>query len=321
MTTTQNPQQQNGSALATAQQGATTMVQARQVSMHLGPQNLEQAWALADALAKSDMVPEQFRNKPANVITVLMMAHDLGVGITYAMREIYVVEGRPTASAALKVSLILQSGLCELWEVAESTDKTCTIRTRRRGKKEASLTLTMDEVKTAGFADSPKGGLKDTWRKFPRIMLRHRVESWLGDQEYPDVVRGLRTPDELGEVVDEAPASPRATVPTQTAAVIPVQPPPNPNALPPLPKVEPHDPVTGEVVDQAPPTASQPATLAERVEQLQQQIAGAKTEAELDALRPEIDKLTPPKNEPTKEQRHALGRAMNAARTALQGRR
>jgi hypothetical protein len=314
--------QQPQSALATASAQGTsgiTLAHARQVSVALGPQNLEQAWALAQALAGSDLVPEQYRGKPANIIAALFMANDLGIGVTHAMREIYVVEGRPTASAALKVSLILQSGVCELWEVTDSTDNSCTIRTKRRGKKETSLTLTMEQVKAAGFADSPKnGGLKDTWKKFPRIMLRHRVESWLGDQEYPDVVRGLRTPDETGETVDEAP--PRVvSVPAQTTAVIPVPAAPNPDALPPLPKAEPHDPVTGEVVDAPATPPAPPATsLDAQVEQLAARIAAAKTSAEVDELRAEVDKLTPKENEALKSKRNTLGRAINAARTALQ---
>jgi hypothetical protein len=314
---TTQTQQQNGSALATTQTGQA-MAPTRQVSMGLAPTTLAEAWTLADALSRADLVPDQYRGKASNVVAAMFMAQDLGIGLFTAMREVYIVEGRPAASAALKVSLILQSGACEAWDVVESTDKVCTIRTKRRGKKEASLTLTMEEVTTAGF-HMGKNGVKDTWKKYPRIMLRHRVESWLGDQEYPDIVRGLRTPEEIGEVVD-APVEPRVVaIPAQTAAVIPAaktEPPKPSSDLPPLPKTEapPHDPVTGEVLDEQPAQATTTAPSGkDPVDSLLGALALAVDEAEVDQLAQKSKDVTP-KDHP---RRAEVARAFSAKRTAL----
>lgn len=294
------------------------MAQARQVSFQLGPQNLEQAWALADALAKSELVPTEYRNKPANVIAMLFMAQDLGVGITHAMREIYVVKGKPSTSSALKVALILQSGVCEAWDILESTDDRCTIRTRRRGKKDASMTLTMEEVRRAGFA-SEGGDLKDTWKKFPRIMLRHRAESWLGDQEYPDIVRGLKTTEEMVETVDAEPRE-RVVVPSTSAVVgdagqAPAQ------TLPPL-APPPHDPVTGELIDTqptAPTAAAAPGTpeAIATIEELLIAISKAADEAALERLSPRCGELAPKDH----ARRGEVTRAYSAKKAELKARK
>lgn len=309
--------QQPQTALALAPQGATTLAQARQVNMQLGPQNLEQAWSLAEAMAKSDLVPEQYRGKPANVIAVLFMANDLGIGVTQAMRELHVTKkGTVGSSAALKVSLVLQSGVCELWEVVESTPDKATVRTRRRGKQEASFSFTLEEAKRAGLYP---GDASSAWSKYPKLMLRHRAEGWLADQEYPDVVRGLKQPDEIGETVDE-PIAPRVVNVPATAAVIAAPPPPDPNALPPMPKAEPHDPVTGEVVEAAPAQTQTPAG-EDPIDTLLKDIMAAQTAAELDKLRPKIDELAPKGEGEQKAhpRRRELGNAMNARRTALNG--
>lgn len=296
-----------------AQQGIT-MTQARQVSIGLGPQNLEQAWALADALAKSDLVPEAYQGKPANVIAMISMANDLGIGITQAMREIHPSgKGRIGTSAALCVSLVLQSGLCELWEVAETTKDKATIRTRRKGKKEQSFTFTLEEAREAGLYP---GKDDSAWRKYPKLMLRHRAEKWLADQEYPDVVRGLKTHDEIGEVID-APETRLVTLPGGTTAIS-VSPAPAPEASRAAPaaakpeEVPLHDPVTG-VVQESPAAATSGA--ADPVEELLERLRAVKTSAELEAVRGEVDKITPKGH----ARRNEVGRMVNAKRTELNG--
>jgi len=297
---------------------AITMTQARQVSIGLGPQNLEQAWALADALAKSDLVPEAYQGRPANVIAMISMANDLGIGITQAMREIYPMgKGRVGTSAALCVSLVRQSGLCELWETVETTKERATVRTKRKGSKEQSYTYTLEEAKEAGLYP---GKEDSAWRKHPKLMLRHRAEKFLADMEYQDVVRGLKTTDEVGEVVDAGEVR-VVTLPGGTTAIN-VTPQPT-SAAPQQPteakpsatateEVPPHDPVTGKVKE---PAQTSGAASADPVDALIAKLQAAKTTPELETVRGEVDGIVPKGH----GRRSEVGRIINARRAELNG--
>lgn len=141
--------------------------------------------AIASKLTKLSRVEE--------AAVILMTGRELGLQPMQSLRGIYVVEGKPTLSADMMVAVIRGSGLCESWRIVESTAERCTITTRRKGEQhDASRTWTKADATLAGVAG------KDTWRKYPAIMLRHRCAADLARQEYPDVLLGLYDPDELG---------------------------------------------------------------------------------------------------------------------------
>jgi len=141
--------------------------------------------AIASKLTKLSRVEE--------AAVILMTGRELGLQPMQSLRGIYVVDGKPTLSADMMVAVIRGSGLCESWCVVESTADRCTITTRRRGEQH-------DATRTWTRADADRAGVtgKDTWRKYPAAMLRHRCASDLARQEYPDVLLGLYDPEELG---------------------------------------------------------------------------------------------------------------------------
>jgi hypothetical protein len=141
--------------------------------------------AIASKLTKLSRVEE--------AAVILMTGRELGLQPMQSLRGIYVVDGKPTLSADMMVAVIRGSGLCESWRIVESTAERCTITTRRKGEQhDASRTWTRADATLAGVAS------KDTWRKYPAIMLRHRCAADLARQEYPDVLLGLYDPEELG---------------------------------------------------------------------------------------------------------------------------
>jgi RecT family len=193
----------NGTTAAptTTMQPATPQPQAQlavRQATPLVPTTLSDAIELAKMLAKSDIIPREYQDAPGNVLSAIMMGNDLGISPMQAMREIYVVEGRPASSALLKVALVKQSPLCESWELIESTDTQATFETKRKGSKSPTRhTYTLKDAETAGLYP---GKESSNWRKRHKLMLRRRCESELADEVYPDVVKGLRTEDEADEI-------------------------------------------------------------------------------------------------------------------------
>jgi hypothetical protein len=263
-------QQQNGqtSDLAQAvpqkteeqkQQQAIQRADMTRAALPLLPTNLQEAWRVSEALARSSLVPKHYQGDPSNVLAAIYMGVDLGISPMQAMREIYVVEGRPSTSALLKVALVRQSPLCEFWRLVESTDTRAVFETKRIGDPAATRhEYTIDDAKKAGLYPG-KGG--SNWDKRPKLMLRRRCESELCDEVYPDVVKGLRTEDEAQEIEAEvisrkitAPPAPTLTEVMNARAVesAPVAK-PEPEKAAPEPKpaevthFEKADPQTGEV--------------------------------------------------------------------------
>lgn len=203
----------------------------------LAPQSLNDVYELAKQLAASEIIPDSYRKNVPNIIAATMMGNDLGISTMQAMREIYVVYGRPASSALLKVALVRQSPLCKYWRLVESTETQATFETLREGDPEPTrLTYTLEDAKKAGLYPPSKGD--SNWGKRPKLMLRRRCESELADEVYPDVVKGLRTEDEAAEMVrdmgtvqrvDLSQAQPiTATLPAATRIPEVVEPPAEP---------------------------------------------------------------------------------------------
>lgn len=164
------------------------------------PTNLDEAWRQAEMLSKASLLPDALRQKPHDILVVLMTGAELGLSPMQSIREVYVVKGKGYISALLKVSLVRQSGLCLSWQMVESTATVATFETQRRGDSAPTrLSFTIAEAKVAGLLGS---GDSSNWSKYPALMLRRRCTSQLADEVYPDVLRGTGAEDELAEEVE-----------------------------------------------------------------------------------------------------------------------
>lgn len=152
----------------------------------------------ARLLAASGMLPAQYRDKPANLLWALEYAESLGLHPMAAITGVHVIEGKPSASAALIASLVRRAGhrlrvvgddrqaVCE---IVRADDPTFTFRS----------TWTIDRARTAGLLG------KGTWSKYPAAMLKARAITECARDAAEDVLHGLHyTPEELGAVVDDA---------------------------------------------------------------------------------------------------------------------
>lgn len=172
----------------------------------LVPHNWREIQAMAEALAKSAMIPEILRQKPADVFAILQLGLELNLKPMQSLLQIYVVKGRPGCSAALKRALVLTHPQCEDAHFLESTDKTATYTTKRRGRPATKKTFTLEMANAAGLTANP------SYKAHPAAMLRARASSAELDAEWPDVVQGMASLDELreieGDVVDVKPNRP-----------------------------------------------------------------------------------------------------------------
>jgi hypothetical protein len=156
---------------------------------------------ISERIASSALIIPALRNKPDDILLVLLAAHDLGIPATQALSKLHIVDGKLSMAAEMMVALVLRDGH-ELWGDTENSTEFAVCYGRRKGSPEITrVVFTMDDAKLAGLDQ------RTTWKKYPKSMLWARAVSMLCRQVFPDSVAGVSyTPDEL-----------EISVPTETA--------------------------------------------------------------------------------------------------------
>lgn len=151
----------------------------------------------AKVLAVSDLLPKAYSRNPANVLWALEYGEALGLSPVVAMLGIHVIEGKPTASAALIQGLVRRAGH-KLRLKGDDKSATCQIIRADDPDYTFEFTWDMDRAKQAGLTG------KDNWRKTPAAMLQARATTECARAACQDVLFGLQyTAEELGSTLTE----------------------------------------------------------------------------------------------------------------------
>lgn len=261
---------------------ASQLATVPKAAMNFMPANIEGAVRLAELLSKSGLLPDSLKNKSSDVLYILMAGAEFGIPPTVALREMYVVNGRPGFSSLLKVGLVKNSPQCVYFKLIKSTPETCTFETKRKDEGVTPLTYTIEQARAAKYTE--KSG---EWQKNPALMLRRRCSGQLCDEVYPDVVRGAISTD-LGDEHDAAVVAP----PTPWATRVSATPAARPAAVsdefglgdPPASPPQNSGPAPSVESSAPPPSNGKPAATGRDAEldiQLEAAFAMAKTKAEL----------------------------------------
>ena len=168
----------------------------------LEPRSMHDACLLAKRLHESRMFSAY--GTPQAVLSTLLLGRELGLPAMASLRSVHIIEGKHSLSADLMVALVLKSGLAEYFRLVETTDEVCTYETKRRGTpKPLKLSYTIEQAEKAGLLFVRQGKQPGPWHKIPKQMLRARCKSELARLEYPDLLAGLYTPEELKDAKGE----------------------------------------------------------------------------------------------------------------------
>jgi len=257
-------------------------------SLAIVPRSVGEAEQLANTLSRSALIPADLRNKPGDVLLILLTGAELGLGPTAALRGIYCVKGRPTISAQMMVGLVQASPACEFFRLVESTAERATYECKRKGDpKPTTITWTIEQAKSAGLLSN------GTWKAYPAEMLRARCASALARAAFPGEILGLYSKEEI-----EADPSIREPAEVQAERVETPQPAkvaPKVEVLPPEPK-----PTTRveQVKAEAKATLAQQGDAQSPADPLEAEVVAlltaiqsAETLVVLEALRPRLGKL------------------------------
>lgn len=198
-------------------------MQARRPVTLAGPQtDLDTAYRLAKNLAASNLIPQDLKGKPSDVLVILLYGQELGLAPMQALQVIDVMKGRPTLRANLWVALTRKAG--HKARVVEETETSCTFRIVRSDDPEPHIvTYTLDDAKKAGLLGN------SNYTKNPKAMLYARAASTCCRRACPEVALGFYDEYELAEDEPQKPtlaqvAAQREDQLVQSTPPIPQQP-------------------------------------------------------------------------------------------------
>ena len=169
--------------------------------------------ALADRLAESKLIPQQFCGAPEDVFLALDMAQRLTMNPLMVMQNLYVVQGRPAWSSQFIIACINASRRYTPLRFKIERDKSgnilscqCVANDRATGELLTGTKITAEMVRSEGW--ETKAGSK--WKTMPEQMYRYRAASFFARVNCPEITMGIYTADEVREFDDpeQAPQPP-----------------------------------------------------------------------------------------------------------------
>lgn len=161
-----------------------TMQAAKASAMAILPKNFAEMLAVADQLAKTELVPKDMRGKPESVMVALQMGLELGLMPMQAIQSIAVINGRPSVFGDAALAIVMAHP-----EYAGHTedvqDDHTTATFTRRGNEPCVRTFTLEDARKARLLE------KDTYKMYQRRMLQMRARAWAMRDSFADALKGV----------------------------------------------------------------------------------------------------------------------------------
>ena len=226
-----------------------------QFAVYLDTARFEHAYRVANVLASSTMIPAHFQNQPGNCLIALNLAARLKVDPMLVMWKMPIVNGKPGMEGQLVIALVnalkpFKTGIRFDFTGDESKHENmaCTAWAMTKEGERIEYPLTWKAARQVGNA-----GKNDNWVKLPRLMLMYRAATYLVRGFAPEVLMGLYTKEELDDGLIDVTPSAAKTIEAELREEV-VQ-----NRATAATAANGHNPVTGEVIDQAATDSSPPS--------------------------------------------------------------
>lgn len=175
--------------------------------------NFNEAMKCAEMISTSDLCPEKYRGKPANVLIAIQHGLELGLKPMQALQNVAVIHGKPSIYGDALIAVCLASPVCDF--IDESFDEatmTATCTAKRKNGVAQTETFSKKDAETAGLWN--KVG---PWKSYPKRMLKMRARSCLKDV-FADILKGFISTEEAQDyvVIENPEARPNVSVKTKS---------------------------------------------------------------------------------------------------------
>lgn len=162
--------------------------------------SFSQNWNMAVQLSKSDIIPDNYKNKPQNVVIAIALANQMQLDPFTVMQNLAIIKGKTSWSGSFCKTLIERTGKyknLELNYVGEKGKDSygCYLSAVRvsDGKIINGPTVTMQMAKAEKWTSNPK------WLTLTDLMLAYRCQSFFCRLYVPEAMNGIYTDDEITE--------------------------------------------------------------------------------------------------------------------------
>ncbi|WP_103648439.1 hypothetical protein [Campylobacter concisus] len=172
----------------------------------------------AKAFVATDFFPTHLRkgNETANIgtaIIVLDLAQRMNIGALEVAQSIYIIHGKPSFETKFLVARLNSSGLLKgrLQTIVspDGNSAHCEAIDAQTGQLLKGTTITMEMARREGWLS--KNGSK--WQTMPELMMKYRAQSFFINEFFPEVKYGLKTSDEVEDIVTFEPNEQSKTLP------------------------------------------------------------------------------------------------------------
>lgn len=180
---------------------------------YIVPTNVEEAARMAKAVIIGGFAPDSYNNDPNKILLGIMAAMEAGLQPLYGLRQIAIINGRPTIWGDAAMALVQSKNLIAEYREEKigtpPTDKDLSkwpddygwrVTIKRRGQTgEYVADFTVGMAKRAGLWLNAK---KVPWMQHPDRMLRIRARSFPLRDGFADALAGLAIREEVEDFHD-----------------------------------------------------------------------------------------------------------------------
>ena len=200
---------------------AVQVVQQPQQQIALGRQGVqlasyEELFRFSKSVVLSGFAPKGME-KPESILVAVQLGLELGLTPMAALQNIAVINGRPGIYGDAALALVRASGLLEKYSQkieGEGDKRRAVVTCIRKGDPEPIVSaFSVADAKSAGL-----WGKAGPWSQYADRMLLFRARGFALRDAFGDVLKGLRTAEELRDIPSEEPKNVTPPKESQAAA-------------------------------------------------------------------------------------------------------
>jgi RecT family len=171
--------------------------------------SIDDVMRFARIVVTSGLAPKSF-DTPEKVVIALVTGMELGISAMQSLQGLAVTNGRIGVMGDLALALCQASAdfedYQEDWLGAEGADDWgCRITVKRRNQTPKVGQFTVHDAKKARLWEKRgKDGAATPWITYPQRMLRYRALGFVLRDAFPDVLKGVKTVEELQDYPEES---------------------------------------------------------------------------------------------------------------------
>lgn len=172
-------------------------------SIYTSTQAFNNLFKIGNVLSKTQLVPDNYRNKPEDCTIAIDIANRSGMSPLSVMQNLYVVKGKPQWSGQACIAMIRASKEFEHVKpvmVGErgTDDWGCYFKAvdKSDGEVVTGALVTIKMAKDDGWYDKP--GSK--WKSMPEQMLQYRAAAFFARVHMPNTLMGFQVEGEVEDI-------------------------------------------------------------------------------------------------------------------------